>query len=105
MFVEKLGAIQLLPAVRGRNVHLTGGISAAGVVQFERRRGSFDSQAADGWLRRLMINWETAGNRLQDSWDVNFIFINVLLTKLFLFCNSIIIYKLKLRMGGFFSLK
>lgn len=59
-------AIQLLPAARGPNVHLIGGISAAGVVLFERRRGSFDSQAANGWLRRLMINWETAGNRLQD---------------------------------------
>lgn len=59
-------AIQLLPASRGPNIHLIGGISAAGVVLIERRRGSFNSQAANRWLESLMISWENAGNRLHD---------------------------------------
>lgn len=59
-------AVQILPASKGPNVHLIGGISAAGVVLMERRRGSFTADAANEWIQRLLEQWVTGGNHLND---------------------------------------
>lgn len=59
-------AVQHLPASRGPNIHLIGGISAAGVVLMEQRRGSFKSETANNWLRTLLQQWQDMGNQLGD---------------------------------------
>ncbi|KAJ3649388.1 hypothetical protein Zmor_021135 [Zophobas morio] len=59
-------AVQHLPAARGPNVHLIGAISAAGVVQMERRRGSFTALLANEWVRRLLEEWQAMGNEIAD---------------------------------------
>lgn len=59
-------AVQLLPAARGPNIHLIGGMSAAGIVAMDRRRGSFNAGAANEWILQLMQQWENGGNQLVD---------------------------------------
>lgn len=59
-------AVQILPSSRGPNVHLIGGISAAGIVAMDRRRGSFTADSAIAWVRNLMVQWENGGNELAD---------------------------------------
>lgn len=59
-------AVQILPASRGPNVHLIGAISTAGVVFMERRRGSFTANLANDWVERLLIQWQNAGNEVDD---------------------------------------
>lgn len=59
-------AVQMLPASRGPNIHLIGGISAAGIVTMDRRRGSFNAAAANEWILHLLQQWENGGNQLAD---------------------------------------
>lgn len=59
-------AVQLLPAARGPNVHLIGGITSAGVVLMQRKRGSYTAVLANTWLEELLHRWEELGNELLD---------------------------------------
>ena len=59
-------AVQVLPASKGPNIHVIGGISAAGVVIMERRRGSFTTDAANAWMTSLLEHWVNGGNHLDD---------------------------------------
>lgn len=59
-------AIQKLPASRGTNIHLIGAISSAGVLAFQRRRGSYTAALANAWMQALLQNWENLGNNLED---------------------------------------
>lgn len=59
-------AIQILPASKGPNVHLIGAMSAAGIVNFKRRRGSYTSQLANEWIIELIEHWRMLGNDVND---------------------------------------
>lgn len=59
-------ASQIWPVSKGPNVHLIGAMSAAGIVQIVRRRGSFNSELAKEFLQDLMTAWELQGNALDD---------------------------------------
>lgn len=76
-------AVQTLPASRGPNIHLIGAISMTGeakikksdvkelsfltgVIKMTTRRGSFNSQEANTWMKALFEEWIAQGKRLND---------------------------------------
>lgn len=59
-------AVQRLPTSRGPNIHLIGAIGTSGIIQLDRRRGSFKADSANEWVQRLLSRWEDSGNQLSD---------------------------------------
>lgn len=59
-------AVQVLPTSRGPNIHLIGAISAAGVIQMNKKRGPFRSSDANEWMETVFRRWEELGHILCD---------------------------------------
>ncbi|XP_046803550.1 uncharacterized protein LOC124419134 [Lucilia cuprina] len=59
-------AVQTVPTSRGPNIHLIGTIGTSGVIKMCLKRGSFNANAANGYVEDVFRKWEDLGNNLSE---------------------------------------
>lgn len=59
-------AVVTLPNSKGPNLHIIGAISPAGIVHWERLRGSFKNESCNSWLRKCLQAATANGIQIAD---------------------------------------